>query len=112
MSAFVINNPAVGEEKLAGNANLQPSIKQFSWRKKKKWIFIAVSVALVLATVIALLVYFLNKDSAKSTSPQFKGIAVLYHYLDTMSICHPHVTMMPAASDWSDHCGGQNAISV
>ena len=87
MSAFVINNPAVtGDETFSDKAYLDPSIKLFTLKEKKKWIFVAVFVALLLATGIILLVYFLNKDSGQSTSPQFKGIVVLYNYVDTITL--------------------------
>ena len=95
MSAFVINNPSVGDAKFAGEYNgAETAFRQYSssksWNMKKTLILVAtVSVLLVIVGAV-LLYYFLKKDteSSKSTLPQFKGILLYYCCYIFISLCY------------------------
>ena len=79
MSASGIDNFEVGDAKFAGmNKSQEVFIKQRPLlARRKKLIIIFIIVLILLAVGIALLVYFLNKDSSKWMLPEFKGIVYI-----------------------------------
>ena len=93
MSAFVIKNPGVTDAPFSvASEGPETDFKPYPekhWYKKKRLIVGSAIIGFVLVVAVALLAYFLTKDSSsKWMLPQFKGMLV---YLTIKALLTVHL---------------------